>query len=163
METPTNRATADREIVLSRIIEGPRRLVFEAYTDAGHLSRWWGPNGFTTTTHSFDFRPGGVWDFTMHGPEGTDYPNHIEWVEITPPERIVMRHGSGPDDPDAFESTVTMVERAGGTEVTLRTLFNTKEQRQDKVERFGAIEGGNQTLAALDRYVQNLVRSEGGS
>lgn len=74
-----------------------------------------------------------------------------------------MRHGSGPDDPDAFESTVTMNERDNATEVTLHTVFDTKEQRQEAVERFGAVEGGNQTLAALDRYVQNLVESEGGS
>jgi Activator of Hsp90 ATPase homolog 1-like protein len=62
----------DREIVVSRVIQGPRRLVFEAYTDVRHLSRWWGPDGFTTTTHAFEFRPGGVWEFTMHGPDGAD-------------------------------------------------------------------------------------------
>jgi uncharacterized protein YndB with AHSA1/START domain len=66
---------SEREIVVSRSIAGPRRLVFEAYTDARQLAQWWGPNGFTTTTHAFEFRPGGVWDFVMHGPDGTDYPN----------------------------------------------------------------------------------------
>lgn len=155
--------TAEREIVISRVIEGSRRLVFEAYTDSEHLARWWGPSGFTTTTHAFQFRPGGVWDFTMHGPDGTDYPNHIEWLEIEPPERIVMRHGSGPGDPDAFTSTVTLVERGGVTELTLRTVFNTKEQRDEAVDRFGAIEGGRQTLAALDAYVQHLAESTPGT
>ena len=74
---------------MSRIIDGPRQLVFAAYTDARHLAQWWGPDGFTTTTHTFEFRPSGVWEFTMHGPDGTDYPNRIEWLEISPPERIV--------------------------------------------------------------------------
>ena len=149
--------TADREIVLSRIIEGPQRLVFEAYTDVQHLAQWWGPDGFTTTTHSFEFRPGGVWDFIMHGPDGTNYPNRIEWREIVPPERIVYLHGESEDDPEAFVSTVTLVERGGATEVTMRAVFKTKEQRDDVVERYGAIEGGKQTLGRLAAYIVTLV------
>ncbi len=149
--------TADREIVLSRIIEGPQRLVFEAYTDVQHLAQWWGPDGFTTTTHSFEFRPGGVWDFIMHGPDGTNYPNRIEWREIVPPERIVYLHGESEDDPEAFVSTVTLVDRGGATEVTMRAVFKTKEQRDDVVERYGAIEGGKQTLGRLAAYIVTLV------
>ena len=60
-------ATADREIVISRVIRAPRELVFEAFTEVRHLSRWWGPEGFTTTTRAFEFRVGAVWDFVMHG------------------------------------------------------------------------------------------------
>ena len=70
---PAQSATADREIVISRVIDAPRELVFEAFTEVRHLSRWWGPEGFTTTTRSFEFRVGGEWDFVMHGPDGTDY------------------------------------------------------------------------------------------
>src|ERR1700674_1521351 len=66
-------ATADREIVISRVISAPRELVFEAFTEVRHLSRWWGPEGFTTTTRAFEFRVGGEWVFVMHGPDGTDY------------------------------------------------------------------------------------------
>ena len=68
---PAQSATADREIVISRVIDAPRELVFEAFTEVRHLSRWWGPDGFTTTTKSFEFRVGGEWDFVMHGPDGT--------------------------------------------------------------------------------------------
>jgi uncharacterized protein YndB with AHSA1/START domain len=145
--------TSDREIVLSRIIEGPRRLVFEAWTDIRHLSKWWGPDGFTTTTHSFEFRPGGVWDFIMHGPDGTDYPNRIQWEEIAPPERIVYLHGDRDDDPDAFVSTVTFVERGSATEVTMRAVFRTKEKREEVIARYGALEGGRQTLGRLAVYI----------
>src|SRR5215468_1188620 len=67
---PAQSATADREIVISRVIDAPRELVFEAFTEVRHLSRWWGPDGFTTTTRSFEFRPGGEWDFVMHGRDG---------------------------------------------------------------------------------------------
>ncbi len=151
-------ATSDREIVVTRIIEGPRPLVFEAYTDPRHLAHWWGPNGFTTTTRAFEFRPGGVWDFVMHGPDGTDYPNWIEWREIEPPERLVFLHGDRPDDPQAFVSTVTLVERGGATEVTMRAVFKTKAQRDEVVERYHAIEGGKQTLGRLALYVATLIR-----
>jgi uncharacterized protein YndB with AHSA1/START domain len=153
----SDHATADREIVVTRTIEGPRRLVFEAYTDVAHLSQWWGPNGFTTTTHSFEFRPGGVWEFIMHGPDGTDYPNWIEWREIVPPERIVYLHGEGGDDPTSFITTVTFVERGDATEITLRAVFKTKEQRDLVVERYDAIEGARQTLGRLAEFIATRV------
>jgi len=144
---------SDREIVVSRVIEGAQDLVFAAYSEAAHLSHWWGPNGFTTTTHSFEFGPGGIWNFTMHGPDGTDFPNWIEWLEISPPERIVLRHGASADDPDAFTSTVTIVGRGDISEVTLRSVFNTKAQRDEVVEKYHAIEGAEQTLGRLASYV----------
>jgi uncharacterized protein YndB with AHSA1/START domain len=153
----SGQTASDREIVISRTIEGPRRLVFEAYTDVRHLARWWGPRGFTTTTRAFAFRPGGVWDFIMHGPDGTDYPNWIKWREIVPPERLVFLHGERADDPRAFVSTVTLVERGEQTEITLRALFETREQRDQVVERFGAIEAGMQTLERLAAYVATGV------
>jgi uncharacterized protein YndB with AHSA1/START domain len=151
-------ATSDREIVVTRIIEGPRPLVFEAYTDPRHLANWWGPNGFTITTRAFEFRAGGVWEFLMHGPDGTDYPNWIEWREIAPPERLVFRHGEGPDDPRMFVSTVTLVERGATTEVSMRAVFQTKAHRDEVVERYHAIEGGKQTLGRLALYVATLIR-----
>jgi uncharacterized protein YndB with AHSA1/START domain len=150
-------ATADREIVVTRTIEGPRRLVFEAYADVAHLSQWWGPNGFTTTTRSFEFRPGGVWEFIMHGPDGADYPNWIEWREIVPPERIVYLHGERDHDPTSFISTVTFVERGNATEITLRSVFKTKEQRDLVVERYHAVEGARQTLGRLAEFIATRV------
>src|SRR5918998_2156291 len=90
---PAEAATAEREIVISRVIDAPRELVFEAFTAVQHLSQWWGPEGFTTTTRTFEFRVGGVWDFVMHGPDGTDYQEWITWTEIAPPEWIALVHG----------------------------------------------------------------------
>jgi uncharacterized protein YndB with AHSA1/START domain len=149
--------TSDHEIVVSRIIEGPRRLVFEAFTDARHLGQWWGPNGFTTTTRAFEFRPGGVWDFIMHSPDGAHLPNWIEWREIVPPERIVYLHGESNHDPRAFASTVTLVERGPATEVTMRAVFTTKEQCDEVIEQYGALEGGTQHLGRLAGYVLTLA------
>ena len=153
---------ADREFIISRTIQGPRRLVFEAFTDPAHLGRWWGPNGFTTTTRTFEFRPGGVWDFIMHGPDGVDYPNWIEWREIVPPERIYYLHGDRDGDPRAFVSTVTLVERGTATELTMRAVFKTKEQFDEVVERYGAIEGGKQHIGRLVSYIATLVAARTG-
>jgi uncharacterized protein YndB with AHSA1/START domain len=152
-----SRMASDRAIVVSRTIDGPRDLVFEAYTEVEHLAHWWGPNGFTTTTRSFEFRPGGVWDFIMHGPDGTDYPNRIQWLEIVPPERIVYVHGESTDDPRGFVSTVTLVQRGNATELTMRAVFKTREQLDEVVERYGAIEAAKQTLGRLAAYIATRV------
>src|ERR1700759_1777568 len=90
---PAHSATGDREFVISRVISAPQELVCEAFTKLRDLSRWWGREGFTTTTRAFEFRVGGEWDFMMHGPDGTDYQEWISWTEIAPPERIVLLHG----------------------------------------------------------------------
>jgi uncharacterized protein YndB with AHSA1/START domain len=149
----------ERQIVTTRVIDGPRELVFKAWTDPRHLARWFGPRGFTTMTRAFDFEPGGVWDFDMIGPDGTVYPNRIEWREIVPPERIAFRQGGHVNDPDAFESTVTFADRAGRTEITLRALLNSKAQRDYLAEHYRAVEGGRETLERLDEYVRELGSS----
>src|SRR5690242_1947658 len=139
-------ATADREIVISRVIDASRELVFEAFTAVRHLSQWWGPDGFTTTTRAFEFRVGGVWDFVMHGPDGTDYQEWITWTEIVAPERIAMVHGEFRDDPNAFESTLTFEPAGEQTRIVMRAVFPTKELREEAVEKYHAIEGGEQHL-----------------
>lgn len=150
--------TADREIVVSRTIGAPRQLVFDAFTEVRHLSQWWGPEGFTTTTGSFEFRVGGVWDFVMHGPDGTDYPEWITWTEITPPERIAMLHGEHRDDPNAFESVLTFTADGDMTTIEMLTVFPTKELRDEAIEKHGAVEGGRQTLGNLAAYVTDAAQ-----
>jgi uncharacterized protein YndB with AHSA1/START domain len=150
--------TADREIVISRVISAQRELVFDAFTEVRHLSRWWGPEGFTTTTRAFDFRVGGEWTFVMHGPDGTDYQEWISYTEIAPPERIALRHGELRGDPNAFESVITFAAEGAATRIEMRTIFPTKEQRDEVVEKYHAIEGGQQTLSNLDAYVTQIVR-----
>ena len=158
---PAQSATADREIVISRVIDAPRELVFEAFTEVRHLSQWWGPGGFTTTTRSFEFRVGGAWDFVMHGPDGTDYQEWISWTEIVPPEAIALLHGESRDDPNAFESTLTFAPDGEATRIEMRTVFPTKELRDEAVEKYHAIEGGEQTLSSLAAYVIELIGKAG--
>ncbi|MFJ8634072.1 SRPBCC family protein [Streptomyces sp. NPDC093568] len=150
--------TADREVVISRVIDAPRELVFEAFTEVRHLTRWWGPEGFTTTTRSFEFREGGEWVFVLHGPDGTDYPEWIRWLRIVPPERIALLHGEYRDDPNAFESFLAFAPDGEATRIAMRTVFATKELRDEAVEKYHAVEGGEQTLAGLAAYVTELAR-----
>jgi uncharacterized protein YndB with AHSA1/START domain len=154
---PAPASTADREIVITRIIHAPRELVFEAFTEVRHLSQWWGPNGFTTTTRAFSFAVGGHWDFVMHGPDGSDYQEWISWSEIVRPERIVLRHGESRDDPNAFSSVISFVPVGATTRIDMRTVFPTQQLRDEAVEKYHAIEGGQQTLGNLATYVATIA------
>ncbi|MGH3341420.1 MAG: SRPBCC domain-containing protein, partial [Carbonactinosporaceae bacterium] len=107
---------------------------------------------------AFEFRVGGEWDFVMHGPDGTDYQEWISWTEIAPPERIALLHGKSRGDPNAFESVLTFAPDGAGTWIEMRTVFPTKELRDEAVEKYHAIEGGQQTLSNLAAYVTDLAR-----
>jgi uncharacterized protein YndB with AHSA1/START domain len=146
---------SDREIVFTRLFDAPRELVWEAWTDPQQVVQWWGPRGFTTTTHEMAVRPGGVWRFIMHGPDGTDYPNKIVYTEVVPPERLAYTHGSDDgDESGQFQVTVTFTDQDGKTRLTMRSLFASAEERDKVVKEYGAIEGGNQTL---DRLAEHLA------
>jgi uncharacterized protein YndB with AHSA1/START domain len=148
----------DRQISITRMIEAPREVVFAAWMSDEHLSQWWGPNGFTLTTDEIDVRPGGRWLFTMHGPDGVDYPNEIVYEEVVRPEIITFEHGApGRDDP-SFRGVITFDDFMGNTVLTMRSVFQTKEHMDDVVERVGAIEGGNQTLDRLVGYVTERLQ-----
>ena len=156
MTTPET-STAEREIVMTREYDAPRELVWKAWTEAEHLTKWWGPDGFTTTIHEIDVRPGGMWRFIMHGPDGTDYPNRAVYREVSPPARLTYDHGDDiDDDPNAFDVTVTFDDLGGGrTRVTNHLVFRTAEQRSAAIG-FGAVELGNQTMARLGRYLAEM-------
>lgn len=149
-----NADTSDREILITREFDAPRELVFQTWTDRRHVGEWWGPQGFTTTTHEMDVRPGGVWRFVMHGPDGRDYKNKIVFLEVEGPSRLVYRHAGEEDDEGVkFHTTVTFADLAGKTRVTLRMVFDAPAER-DRVEReYGAVEGGRQTLERLAAHL----------
>jgi uncharacterized protein YndB with AHSA1/START domain len=144
----------NREIVMSRVIAAPPDLVFKAFTDRHHISNWWGPNGFTTTTYEMDVRVGGQWLFTMHGPDGTDYENRVRYTEVRPPEYLAYDHdgGDGGDLKHSFKAVVTFEPDAGKTRVTFRLVCADVAQHT-YMAKFGAIEGGYQTLARLDTFL----------
>jgi uncharacterized protein YndB with AHSA1/START domain len=150
-------STADREIVLSRVFAAPRELVWRAFTDPARLAHWWGPRGFTTRTQRMEVRPGGEWRFVMVGPDGHEYQNLVRYVEVTSPARLRYRHGGAVDtEPVDFEVTVTFEpDGAAGerTRVTMHSVFPTRDARDFVVREYGAIEGGQQTLARLAEHL----------
>jgi uncharacterized protein YndB with AHSA1/START domain len=141
---------SDREIVSARTFEAPRERVFEAFCDPSRLARWWGPNGFTSTVHALDPRPGGSWRLTMHGPDGTDYPSESVFLEVVKPARIVFRHLSSGHP---YEMEISLEERGSGTRVTWRMRHATASECA-KVRPF-VVEANEQNF---DRLAAELSR-----
>lgn len=141
-------------ITMQREFDAPADAVFAAYRDPEALKEWYGPDGFSITIIAMDFRVGGLLRFTMHGPDGTDYPNRIMYREIVPAARIAYLHDSGiDDDPRGFEVLVTFEPKgAGRTLLTMRSTFPSLAAR-NAVMKFGAVELGMQTVEKLAAYV----------
>jgi uncharacterized protein YndB with AHSA1/START domain len=142
--------TAGREMVISRNIGAPRERVFDAFTDRAHIGQWWGPNGFTTTTDEMEVRVGGVWRFTMSGADGTQYRNLVRYTAVDRAARLCYEHGD--DTSLHFRTEVAFDEQGGETRVTLRLICKTAQQLEE-MKKFGAEEGGQQTLERLERYL----------
>ena len=142
----------ERELVLQREVPFARELVWQAMTDPEHVNRWWGPDGFRNEGVTMDFRVGGAWTFVMVGSDGTRYPNHSVFKEITRPSKLVFDHGDG--ERMWFETTVILQDTGSGTLITLRQLYPSNESRNEVVNKYGAIEGGKQHLAKLEAYIK---------
>ncbi|TYP71965.1 uncharacterized protein YndB with AHSA1/START domain [Paenibacillus methanolicus] len=138
-------------------MEAPRDLAFEAWTKPEHLSKWWGPQGFTSTFQKFELQPGGTWEFVMHSPDGVDFPNTNVFDEIVQPERIVFRHTVFPH----FVAKATFEEINGQTKLTYRTVFEETEAVFEKVKTYAA-PGAEQTLDRLEELLAQLVNRTSG-
>ncbi len=147
-----------RTLEVSRMLAAPRDLVFEVFSRPEHIDVWWGPDGFRNETHEMDFSVGGLWRYTMHGPDGKDWPNWIRYSLIEPPVRLVYDHGGEMDEPAHFRGEITFEDHGRQTRVTLRLLFPTIEA-VNAARSHGAVAGGNQTLARLDAYVSARAAS----
>lgn len=149
--------TSNRELIVTRLINAPRELVWEAWTKPEHVKHWWGPDGFTNTIHEMDVRPGGVWRFIMHGPDGMDFPNKIVFKEVVKPERLSYTHSSDDENAsDLFEATVIFEKKGNKTNIIMTGIFPTAEERDRVVKEYGAAEGGKQTLRRLDEYLPKM-------
>lgn len=150
---------SDREVIFTRVLDAPRELVWKVWSDVTHLHQWWGPVGFTTTTHEFEFAPGGVWRLVMHGPDGTDYPTRIVFREVVEPSRIVYENSWDlPGAPLEFTGVNTF-DATGDetTKLTMRMTFADVSAFKTAVERYGVLEGGTQTFDRLNDYVSALA------
>jgi len=142
-------STSDREITISKVLNAPIELVWEVWTNPEHIKNWWGPNGFTNTIHQMDVKPGGNWDFIMHGPDGTDYKNKSVFKEIIKNKKIVYDHISGP----RFRATIEFEKKADKTFLKWHMIFESKEEFIQVVKTFKADEGLKQNVDKLETYL----------
>jgi uncharacterized protein YndB with AHSA1/START domain len=147
---------SDREIVLTRVFDAPRRLVFEARTKPEHVARWWGPRGYTLLVWEIDLRLGGVWRFVQRGPDGNEYAFNGVSREIAPPERLVYTFNFEAMPGHEAPETVTFKEHDGKTKLTDKSLFQTVEDR-DGMLKSGMEEGAAETLDHLEELLAKLV------
>jgi uncharacterized protein YndB with AHSA1/START domain len=140
------------QIHLTRVYDAPLQSVWEAWTVPEEIAQWWGPRGFTLTTHSRDLRAGGHWHYTMHGPDGTDYENTTQYLEVEPQARLVYDHGGHRDRPPLFRVTVLFAEHDGRTRLDLNFAFATPEVATE-MRGFIRKAGGESTWDRLAEHV----------
>lgn len=149
--------SSDRELAITRIINAPRELVWEVWTNPEHVKNWWGPDGFTNTVHEMNVKAGGVWHLTMHGPDGRDYPNKIVFIEVVKPERLVYRHSGDVDtEPVNFHVTVTFEKQGNKTLLSMKSVFESAAELERVVKEYGAREGMTQHVGRLEEYVAKI-------
>ena len=149
---PDSNRDSSRELTISRLIDAPRELVWKVWTEPEHIKHWWGPTGFTNTISKMEVKTEGVWEFIMHGPDGTDYKNKHIYKEIVKPEKLVLFHETGPK----FLMTAIFIEQGNKTLVTLHSVFESAEQLQEVIKVFKADEGMKQNIDKLEAYLAKL-------
>ncbi|NJR61977.1 MAG: hypothetical protein HC769_26000 [Cyanobacteria bacterium CRU_2_1] len=160
----------DREIMITRIFNAPRELVFKAWTEPKHIEQWWGPQGFTTRVTEMDLRPGGQWRYVMIAPDGTEYPAKGVFREIVPPERIVtsdefdqgIEKVLDADLPQGMVLTILFEDLAGKTKLTIQIVHDSADDRR-KHEEMGVIAGWNSSFDCLDEHLTTLVENHRGN
>lgn len=144
----------DREIVVTRVIEAPRELVFAAFTEREHVEKWWVPSG--TQTHEWNAEPGGIWRYSMPGRDDTLSPFKVTFIEIDKPVRLVYDYEPDvPNAPAPVRTNVTFEEDDGNTKVTLQLQFATASDREQAV-KYGGIVGAMQALENLADHLAKV-------
>lgn len=141
------------EIYITRIYDAPVKAVWDAWTDPKQVALWWGPRGFTLTTHSKELKPGGQWRYTMHGPDGTDYPNITTYYEVEKYSRLVYDHGGNEERKALFHVTVDFTDLKGQTKMEMTMALATPEEAE-QTKKFIKAAGGNSTWDRLAEYLE---------
>jgi len=156
--------SSEREIVITRVFNAPRELVFRAWTDPKHVAQWWGPQGFTAKVPELDLHPGGRWRYIMIGPDGTEYSINGVFREVVPLAQIVttdefdegFEHPVATDLPSGIVVVCTFEGLVGKTRLTLRIMHGTTEDRR-KHEDMGVVAGWQSSFACLDEHLARVV------
>ena len=141
------------ELYIDRLYDAPIKAVWDAWTDEKQVAKWWGPRGFTITTHSKELKPGGHWHYTMHGPDGVDYPNKTYYYEVEKYSKLVYDHGANDNQPPLFKVTVTFTETKGKTLMEMTMAFATPEAAKE-IKKFIKQASGNSTWDRLAEYLE---------
>lgn len=145
------------EIYITRLYDAPIKMVWEAWTDPKQVAHWWGPRGFTITTHKSDVRTGGTWNYTMHGPDGVDYHNITKYIEVEKHSHMIYDHGGNEDRPPLFRVTVHFSETAGKTKMEMTMALATPEIANE-TKKFIKKAGGDATWDRLAEYLSTTDR-----
>ncbi|QTN00308.1 SRPBCC domain-containing protein [Sediminibacillus dalangtanensis] len=154
-----------RELVIERIFDAPRELVFKVFTDPDHLENWWGPEGWTTTNYKTDIQPGGVWHFCMRSSDGQESWGKALYHEIDVPERIVYTDVFSNEEGNTVESmpemlvTLTFIEYKGKTKIVNRTRFASEKQLESIID-MGVVQGFTEMWNCLEKHLQTIQRSK---
>jgi uncharacterized protein YndB with AHSA1/START domain len=147
---------SDREVVVTRVVDAPRRLVFEAMSNPEHLPQWMtGPEGWTMPVCEIDLRPGGAWRYVYRKADGSEMTLQGSYREVAPPERVVSTESWGPEWPETV-NTMVLTEAAGRTTITMTIRYPSQEAR-DAALRTGMKDGMDQSYARLDALLASLV------
>jgi uncharacterized protein YndB with AHSA1/START domain len=141
------------EIEIIRIYDAPVKTVWDAWTDPKQAAKWWGPRGFTLTTHSKDLKPGGIWHYTMHGPDGVDYPNKTKYLEVEKYQRLVYDHGGNDERAPLFRVNVLFSDLKGKTKMEMSMSLPTPEAAEE-TRKFIKKAGGDSTWDRLAEYLE---------
>lgn len=147
------------EIHITRVYDAPVALVWDAWTDPEQAAQWWGPRGFTITTHEKELRPGGFWHYTMHGPDGVDYPNRTVYLEVEEQRKLVYDHGAYEDRPPLFRVTVLFSEADGQTIMDMTMALPSPEEAES-IKGFIKKAGGNATWDRLAEYLDHTIHGK---
>lgn len=142
------------ELKIVRIYKAPLKTAWEAWTDPKQAAKWWGPRGFTITTHSKELKVGGHWHYTMHGPDGTDYPNKTIYLEVEHGKKLVYDHGGYDDRPPLFRVTVVFSEKMGQTQMEMTMTMPSAEALKQSKEIIKKADG-NSTWDRLAEYLEH--------
>lgn len=144
------------ELYIERIYDAPVKMVWDAWVDPKQVAQWWGPRGFTLTNHSKDVRTGGHWNYTMHGPDGVDYPNKTKYLEVEKYARMVYDHGGNDDQPPLFRVTVNFIDLKNKTKMEMTMALATAEAATE-TKKFIKKVGGDSTWDRLAEYLSEEI------
>lgn len=144
--------TKSNEINLVRVYDAPVKVVWDAWNEPEQVAQWWGPRGFTLTTHHKDLKPGGIWHYTMHGPDGVDHVNKTQYLEVEKHRKLVYDHGGNDERKPMFRVTVLFQEVDGKTHMDMTMALPTPEKAEE-AKKFIKKAGGDSTWDRLAEYL----------